>query len=606
VSKVFFNLTESNTNDTIQAVQADVAPKLAAHQDNILLDPALFARIEALQAASATLDAEQQRLVERWHKAFVRAGARLSDADKAAIRKLNEEQSTLVTRFQENLLKATNAGAVVVDDVARLAGLSDAQISAAAEAAKARALDGKWLLTLQNTTRQPVTAALSDRALRQAVWEASANRGMGGDADNGAIVIRLAALRAERAKLLGYPDWASYALDDQMAKTPDAVLAMLTELAPKVVANARAEAAEIQKLIDAEGGGYTVAPWDWDYYAEQVRAARYALDDAAIKPYFELERVLVDGVFFAMNRQYGISFRERKDLPVYHPDVRVFDVLDADGSQLGLFYADYYARDAKRGGAWMDTFVDQSGLMGTKPVVVNVLNIAKPAAGQPTLLSFDEVTTLFHEMGHAVHGLFSDVRYPLLSGTNVPRDFVEFPSQFQEDWALDPAVLANYAKHWQSGEPIPAELITKIIDARGFNQGFDTLEYVGASLLDLAWHQLPAGETVTDVQAFEDAVRAKYSIDFAPVPPRYRSTYFAHVFPGGYSAGYYAYLWSEVLAADAFAYMGSQGGLTRDNGARFRDAILSRGGTKEAMQLYVDWRGAEPGTEAFLARRGIR
>lgn len=605
VAKVFFNLTESNTNDTLQAVQAEFAPKLAAHQDDILLDPALYARVAAVHAERATLDPEARRLVERWHENFVRAGALLPPADQARIRQLNEEQSTLVTRFQENLLRATNEGAVVVDDPARLAGLSEAQLSAAAEAARSRGLEGKWLLALQNTTRQPITASLADRELRRQVWTASAQRGMGGPADNRAIVTRLAALRAERARLLGYADHAGYALADQMAKTPEAVLAMLTELVPKVVANARAEAADLQQLIDAEGGGFALAPWDWEYYAEKLRAARHALDDAAIKPYFELERVLVDGVFFAMERQYGIRFRERRDLPVYHPDVRVYEVLEADGSPLGLFYADYYARDAKRGGAWMDTFVDQSELLGTRPVVVNVLNVAKPAAGQPTLLSFDEVTTLFHEMGHAVHGLFSAVRYPLLSGTNVPRDFVEFPSQFQEDWALDPVVLANYARHWQSGEPIPAELIAKIRAARGFNQGFDTLEYLGAALLDLAWHQLKPGETVADVQAFEDAVRARHGIDLAPVLPRYRSTYFAHVFPGGYSAGYYAYLWSEVLAADAFAWMGTQGGLTRANGQRFREAILARGGTEEAMPMYVAWRGAEPGTEAFLARRGI-
>lgn len=609
VSRVFFSASGSNSNEEIRAIEADYAPKLAAHRDAIMLDPALFARVNAIhnQRDALGLDAESARLLARYQLMFVRAGANLDDAAKAQLTALNAEQSTLQTQFDNNVLKATRDAAVVVDAVEELSGLEPTTIEALAVAAKERGLDGKYLIEITNTTRQPILVALKDRALRERVWNASASRATSGEVDNRPIVARLAAVRAETATLLGYPNWAAYVLDDQMAKTPAAAEKLLTDLIPAVLAKAKAEAAAIQALIDAEKGGFEVAPWDWEHYAEQVRKARFDLDQGAVKPYFEFERVLKDGVFFTMERLYGITLTERSDLPVYHPDVRVFDVLDADGNQIGLFYADYYAREGKRGGAWMDSFVDQSGLMQTKPVVVNVMNIRKAPDGQPTLLSFDEVSTMFHEFGHALHGLFSTVRYPKLSGTNVPRDFVEFPSQFEEDWALNPTVLANYARHYQTGEPMPIDLVDKVIAARGFNQGFDTLEYIAAALLDLEWHRLSVERsTIDDVQAFELAALEKYGVDDAAVPPRYRTAYFSHVWSGGYSAGYYAYLWSEILAADAFAYMGTEGGLERANGDRFRDQILSRGGTREPMALYVDYRGQEPTVDALLLRRGLK
>ena len=605
VSKVFFNLTESTTNDTIQALQADVAPKLAAHQDDILLNGRLFARVEAVYAERETLDPESKRLVERYFVQFVRAGAKLDAAAQARVREINARQSTLVTQFQNNLLKAGKDDAVVVTDRAELAGISDADLASAAELAKSRGMDGKWVIGLTNTTRQPILSSLENRGLRQRVWESSANRGLKtGDTDSRAIVIELATLRAERAKLLGYDSWAAYVLADQMAKTPEAVSKLLVDMVPKVRQNAQSELAEIQKLIDAEKGGFKAQAWDWEFYAERVRQAKYQMDEAQIRPYFEFERVLKDGVFFTMKELYGITLTERLDLPVYAPDVRAFEVFDADGTSVGLFYADYFARESKRGGAWMDSFVDQTELLAQKPVVVNVLNINKAPSG-PTLLSFDDVTTMFHEFGHGVHGLFSKVKYPQLSGTNVPRDFVEFPSQFEEDWAQNPRVIANYAKHYETGEAIAPELLAKVLKSRGFNQGFDTMEYIAAALLDLEWHSLKAGVQPTSVEAFEAAALKKYGVDMPTIPPRYRSTIFAHVFSGGYSAGYYAYMWSEVLAADAFAYMGTQGGLTRENGDKFRAAILSKGATKDPMGLYVDYRGAEPTGAALLARRGL-
>jgi peptidyl-dipeptidase Dcp len=609
VSKAFFHLSGAHTNDAIQAIEAEYAPKLAAHRDEILLDSRLFARIDTLHGARDTLglDAESQRLLDRYHLMFVRAGARLDDAAKVRLKALNSEQAELQTRFQANVLKSTIDGAVVVSDRARLAGLDESAITGAADAARERGLDGQYLINLTNTTRQPVLASLEDRELRRQIWEASASRGLAGDSDNRAIVARLAAIRAELAGLLGYPNWAAYVLDDQMAKTPEAAGKLLADLLPAVVARTRAEAADIQALIDAGNGGFEVAAWDWEFYAEKVRRAKHDLDEAAIRPYFEFERVLKDGLFATMERQYGVRFVERNDLPVYHPDVRVFDVFEADGTPIGFFYADYFARPSKRGGAWMDAFVDQSHLLARKPVVVNVMSIPKAPAGQPTLLSYDDVKTMFHELGHGLHGLLSDARYPQLAGTSVPRDFVEFPSQYEEDWSLEPSVLAGYAKHHETGAPIPADLVAKIIDARGFNQGFDTLEYMAAALLDLDWHQLePNAPLVEDVEGFERASLARHGVDLAAVPPRYRTTFFSHVWPGGYSAGYYAYLWAEILAADAFAHAMANGGLTRENGERYRRAILARGGTDEPMALYVGFRGQEPTVDALLKRRGLR
>lgn len=607
-ANVFMNLAGTDTNETIQKIQAEVAPKFAAHQDAILLNPTLFARVKSIYDARdmLNLDPESKRLVELYYDNHVRAGALLDEATQAKVKALNEEQASLMTEFQQALMKQTQAAAVVIDDVAQLEGMDDAGIAAAAEAAKAKGLEGKWLVSITNTTRQPVLSQLKNREVRQRVFEASANRGLAeGDGDTRALVLRLATLRSERAALLGSPSWAAYALGNQMAGKPEAVQTMLADMVPPVMKNVASEAADIQSLIDQQGGGFKLEPWDWEFYAEQIRATRYDLDPNLVKPYFEFDRVLQDGLFFTMNKLYGISFKERKDIPVYHPDVRVFEVFESDGSTIGLFYADYFARDSKRGGAWMSSFVDQSDLLGNKPVVLNVMNIPKPAEGQPALMSFDEVTTMFHEMGHGLHGMLSKVRYPLLSGTNVPRDFVEFPSQFEEDWAKDPLVLANYAKHYKTGEPIPADLMAKVLKASSFNQGFDTLEYIKASLLDLEWHSIGTDAKPTDVAAFEAEAMAKHGVDITAVPPRYRSAYFAHAFPGGYSAGYYAYLWSEVLAADAFAYLATKGGLTGENGDDFRNGILSRGATVEPMQMYIDWRGQAPDPKALLKRRGL-
>ena len=607
VGKVFFNLTESTTNPTIQKVQAEVAPQLAAHQDAIWLDAALFARIEAVFAGRRQLPAgEAQRLVERYHLSFVRNGARLGGAAQMRLRTLNEELSTLTTQFQERLLADSNASAVVVDEAAQLLGLDAGAIAAAADAATAAGQPGKYLLTLQLPTSQGVLASLQDRATRQRVFEAASARcSRGNGHDTRALVLQIAARRAERAALLGFCDHATYTLADQMAGTPRAVETMLASMTPAIVRKVAGEAAELQAHLDATQPGTELAPWDWAFVAEQVRRERFSFDEAAVRQYFEFESVLQDGLFFMARELYGITLRERHDLPVYHPDVRVFDVCDAGGSQIGLFYGDWFARPSKRGGAWMDQFVDQSGLLGTRPVVVNVMNVGKAGAGQPTLLRFDEVTTLFHEFGHAVHGLFSDVHFPLLSGTAVPRDFVEFPSQFHEDFAFDPRVLARCAKHHATGEPLSPELVEAIRRARRFGQGFASFEYLAAARLDLAWHTLAPGAEVADVERFEEAALQQAGVAHGLVPPRYRSAYFAHVWSGGYAAGYYAYLWSEALAADAFAGVMANGGMNRGNGQRFRDTVLSRGFADEPMSLFAACRGRDLDTTALLERRGL-
>ena len=521
-SKVFFNLVACNTNDSLQATNTDIAPKLAAHSDAINLDPKLFARVKSLydQRGSLGLDSVSTRLIDRYYTRFVRAGALLNEADQKSLRALNKEESTLGTLFSENLLKQVNKATVLVEDKAQLDGMTEADIEAAATTAKDKGHEGKWLITLQNTTTQPVLAELKDRALRERIFNASINRGMLGDSsDQRSTVSRLAQLRAQRAKLLGFPNYAAYSLDDQMAKTPDAAVKLLTGMVPAAVKNVKAEAAKLQAVIDKEKGGFTLAPWDWDFYAEKVRKAEYDLDESQIKPYFELDRVLQDGVFFAAERMYGISFKERKDLPTYRPEVRVFEVFDADSSTIGLIYADYFARDNKQGGAWMDSFQDQSGLLDEKPIVTQNMNIQKPAEGQPALLSFDEVTTVFHEFGHALHGLLSKQQYPFFSGTNVPRDFVEFPSQFNENWASDPKVFAKYAKHYKTGEAMPKALVDKIKKSSKFNQGFATTEYLAAALMDLQWHMLPADAPVQDVPKFEKAALANYGLDLPMVLP---------------------------------------------------------------------------------------
>jgi len=608
VSAVFFNLTGANTSDPMEALERDLAPKLAAHRDAIKLDAKLFRRIDALHGRRDRLglDAESGRLLERYHTDFVRAGAKLSAADKEQLKAYNAELAALGTAYSQNLLKETLASSLVVDSREELAGLPENAVAGAAEAARARGLDGKYLLPLMNTTGQPPQAMLSNRALRQRLHEASVARGNhNGEFDNRAVVLRLAQLRAERARLLGYPSHAAYVLEDETARTTEAVNRLLARLAPPAVANARREAAAIQGVIDAEQGGFQVAAHDWDFYSEKVRRVRHDFDETQLRPYFELDSVLRNGVFFAASRLYGISFTERKDLPVYHPDVRVFEVFDADGQPLALFLADFYARGNKRGGAWMNAYVQQSGLFGTRPVVGNHLNIPKPPAGEPTLLSFDEVNTLFHEFGHALHGMFSAVRYPRFSGTNVPRDFVEYPSQVNEMWAVWPEVLRNYARHYQTGAAMPAALLDKVTAARKFNQGYATTEYLAAALLDQSWHQLAPEQVPGDALAFEAAALKQAGVDFPPVPPRYRSTYFSHIFAGGYSAGYYAYLWSEVLDADSVEWFKENGGLSRDNGDRFRRQVLSRGGSADAMTLFRTFRGREPKIETLLERRGL-
>ncbi|PJJ96151.1 dipeptidyl carboxypeptidase II [Lysobacteraceae bacterium NML03-0222] len=612
---VFFNLNGTDTNDARKKLQADYAPKFSAHSDAIRLNPKLFARIKALYESRSTLglDAESLRLVERYHDDFVRAGAALDEAQKVRMREINTRMAALGTQFSQNVLAEVNDSAIVVDSRAELAGLTEAQIEAAASAAKSRGLDGKYVITLLNTTGQPPLSQLENRALRERIHKASVNRGSRGNQwDNTAIVAEMTRLRAERAKLLGYPDFASFSLANQTAGNKEAVNRMLEQLAPAAVANARREGAELQALIDTEQKAkgepsFPLEAWDWDFYSEKLRKAKYDFDAAELKPYLEMKSVLENGVFFAANKFYGISFKERTDLPKYHPDTWVYDVIDRDGSQLAIFIFDPYARDSKRGGAWMNSYVQQSRLEGSKPVVANHQNITKPPAGEPTLLTWDEVTTMFHEFGHALHGMFSSVTYPYFSGTSVPRDFVEFPSQVNEMWADWPEILANYAKHHQTGAPMPAALLQKVEAASKFNEGFRTTEYLGAALLDQRWHQVPADKLpqAANVIGYEVQALKDVGLDYAVVPPRYRTTYFSHIM-GGYAAGYYAYIWSEVLDANTVKWIRDNGGLTRANGDRLRDRLLSQGGSKDAMALFRDFTGGkEPQIQPLLERRGL-
>ncbi|MCW9705485.1 M3 family metallopeptidase [Aliifodinibius sp. 1BSP15-2V2] len=608
-SSVFYNLTSSHTNDQIQEIQKEMAPKLAAHSDNILLNAELYDRVKSLYEKRDELDLNeaQMKLLKDTHRDFVRAGAQLTEKEQQRMREINERISSLTTEFQENLLALTKERSVLVDDANKLDGFSDDRIAAAKEAATERGYEDQYLLSISNTTRVPVLKELNNRDLRERLWKASAYRGIGkeGGIDNQPIILELVKLRAEQAKLLGYENYAAYKLDPQTAQTPENALDMLKDLVPPVIANSTEEQSAIKEMMEKDGIESEVQPWDWNYYAEKVRQDRYNIDQSKVRPYFELNRVLKDGVFYTMNKLFGITLEERNDLPVYHPDVRVFNVYDEDGSQIGLFYADFFERESKRGGAWMNSFVSQSHLLDHKPVIVNVLNIPKPAEGDPALISFDNVTTMFHEMGHAVHGLLSDVEYPSQGGTSVPRDFVEFPSTFEEDWAIQPGVLENYAVHYETREQIPQELLDKVIEASNFNQGFDTQEYLAATLLDMEWHLLGTEEIPEDVQNFEQQALAKYNLDMEAIHPRYKSPYFAHIFSGGYAANYYAYIWSEVLAADAFAYMQENGGLESENGDRFRKYILSQGGSDEAMELYQEYRGQEPEVKHLLKRRGL-
>lgn len=610
VNTIFSSLTGTNTNDTLQALQKTLSPQLAAHRDAINLNSALFARIDALYTARDTLglDAESKRLLWRYHRDFVRAGAKLSAAAKEKARKLNGELATLQTNFAQNTLKERSASSLYLDTREELAGLSNDEIATAAASAKKHGHDGKFEIPLENTTGQAPLTNLTNRATRQKLMEASLARSShGGDYDNRAVVSRLATLRAERAALLGFPTYADYSLVEQTAGSVDVVNKLLAQLAPPAVANARREAADMQAIIDAEHGGFRLAAWDWQLYAEKVRKARYDFDESQLKPYFELNHVILDGVFFAAGKLYGLTFKERHDLPVYEPTVRVFDVFEADGSPLAIFIGDYYARSNKNGGAWMNAYVTQNALLGRQPVIANHLNIPLPPAGQPTLLTADEVKTAFHEFGHALHGMFSQVKYPRFGGTAVPRDFVEFPSQVNEMWRFWPEVLKNYAKHYQTGAPIPAALVDKLRATEKFNQGYSTLELVEANLIDQAWHQLAAGTVpgADQVVTFEAGVLKRAGVDFPPVPPRYRSTYYSHSFAGGYSAGYYSYFWSEVLDADTVDWFKTHGGLTRANGDRFRSTLLSRGGSEEAMALFKNFTGGEPDITPLLKRRGL-
>ena len=608
VSAVFSALVGSYTNDTLQALDKELSPKRAAHGDAIRLNPKLFQRIETLYAKRTKLglDAESVYLIERYHKDFVRAGAKLSEADKQKLREYNGKLAALQTQFSQNVLKEVNASAFVVDTREELAGLPEKAIVAAAAEAKKRGLEGKYVIPVVNTTQQGPLSLLTNRGTREKLLSISTVRGArGGEFDNRDIVLQLAKLRAERAELLGYASHAAYSLEDQTAKTTEAVNKLLSDLSVPAVRNAKKEAAEIQEAIDADKGGFKVAAYDWNFYSDKVRAAKYAFDANQLKPYFELDRVLNDGAFFAANKLWGITFKQRKDLPVYDPDVRVYDVFEENGAHLAIFVLDPYARPNKRGGAWMSALVSQSTLLGNKPVITNNLNLAKPAPGEPTLLTWDEVRTTFHEFGHGTHGWFSKVKYPRFSGTSVPRDYVELPSQVYEMWMAWPEVLANYAKHYQTGEPMPKELLDKLRASQKFNEGYRTTEYLAAAVIDQRWHQLGSKAIPTDVKSFEEQALRDAGLDFAPVPPRYSSTYFSHAFSGGYSAGYYSYLWAERLDADAGEWFKENGGLLRKNGDRFRQMVLSKGGTMDAVQMYRAFRGRDPVIEPLLERRGL-
>ncbi len=611
---LLFSLLGADANPARLKLQADYATRLSAHRDAISLNPKLFARIESLyqRRASLSLGAQEQRLVERYYNNLIRAGAKLDDAGKSRMKAINAELAGLGARFNQNVLSEVNDSAVVVDQVEALAGLSEEQISAAAAAAKARGLEGKYVIALLNTTGQPALAQLENRALRERIYTTSIARGSRGNAfDNTALVSRVVTLRAERARLLGFATHAEFVLKDETAHTPQAVNAMLRQLAPAAVASARREGAELQAMVDKEQASkgqpsFQVAAWDWSFYSEKVRAAKYGFDESQLKPYFEMKNVLENGVFYAAGQLYGLRFKERHDLPVYHPDVQVYDVFNADGSQLAIFIADMYARPSKRGGAWMNAYVDQSGLLGQKPVVANHLNIPKPADGKPTLLTWDEVNTMFHEFGHALHGMFSNVRYPSMAGTRVPRDFVEYPSQVNEMWADWPSILANYAKHYKTGEPMPRALLDKVLAAKQFNQGFATTEYLSAAMLDQRWHQLPLEQVpaADGVMAFEAKALREEGFDYDAVPPRYRTPYFSHIM-GGYAAGYYAYVWSEVLDANTVQWFKANGGLKRELGDAFRAKLLSQGGSQDAITLFRSVVGHEPQIQPLLERRGL-
>ncbi|WP_430592746.1 M3 family metallopeptidase [Humidisolicoccus flavus] len=609
VATVFWNRSSADTTDEIDALEEVIAPKYAAHSDAITLNEALYERVRVLHARlddAAQWSPEQRYLVERTFQSMTVAGAGLDAEKTARLKELNQRIATLTTQFDQNLVKDTNDLAVVIDDVAELDGLSDGEIQAAKQAAADRGLENKFLVTLPLFSGHPWLASLTNRAVRKRILEASLSRASRGNAhDNSAIVLELTKIRAERASILGFESHAAAVTADETAKTPAAVRAMLDKLAPAAAANARAERDRLQEMVQAAGEDFELAAWDWDFYTEKLRTAQYDVDTAALRPYFEAERVLQDGVFRAATVVYGVTFKERTDLVAYHPDARVFEVTNADGSPVGLYVLDLYTRDSKRGGAWMNPLISQSHLLHTPVVVVNNLNVPKPPAGTPTLLTFDEVNTLFHEFGHALHGLFARVTYPEFSGTNVFRDFVEFPSQVNEMWMLWPGIVEHYAVHYETGEPIPADVIERLQASETFNQGHDTSEYLAAALLDQAWHSIKHGEAVTDVKEFERAALDAVGLLIPEVPTRYSTTYFAHIFAGGYDAGYYSYIWSEVLDADTVEWFKEHGGSKRENGDHFRATLLGVGGSKDPLEAYRDFRGRDAVIEPLLQRRGL-
>ncbi len=604
VSSVFFAMTSAHTNDDLQALDEQFSTELAGLANDIWLNDTLFARVEAVRQDREALDAESRRLTEETYQHFVLAGARLNADEKAELKSLNTEAATLTSQFNQRLLAANKAGGLVVDDVRQLDGLSAEEMAAAAHAAAEKGLKERWLIPLLNTTQQPALAALALRETRKKLFSAGWERTQKGDEnDTRELIRRLTALRARQAQLLGFDNYASWSIADQMAKTPEAALEFMRGIVPAARGRAALEQADIQKVIDDEQGGFTVQAWDWAFYAERVRSAKYALDESQIKPYFALNTVLEDGVFWTATQLFGIRFVERFDIPVYHPDVRVWEIFDHTGEGMALFYGDFFARDSKAGGAWMGNFVEQSYEFAARPVIYNVCNYQKPANGQTALISWDDVITLFHEFGHTLHGLFASQRYATLSGTNTPRDFVEFPSQINEHWASHPQVFAHFARHYQTGEPMPDALREKMLNATQFNKGYDMTELLSAALLDMNWHGIQ--EPVEDVEAFEAAALKKEGLDLPAVPPRYRSSYFAHIFGGGYAAGYYAYLWTQMLADDGYQWFVEQGGLTRENGQTFREAILSRGNSTDLAELYRNWRGHDPKIEPMLENRGL-
>ena len=602
---VFFNKSSSDTNDAMDKIEEEMAPKLAAHQDAINLNPALYARIKSLydNRESIGLNTEDAWLLERYYKDLIHAGAHLSESQRDRLKELNEELSKLETQFSKNVLADTNDLAVLVDTIEELDGLSENEIASAEAAAKDRGHEGKWLIGMVNFSGNPVLDSLTNRALRKKIMQESLVKGnRANENDNKPVILKVVKLRAERAKLFGKNTHAEHVIAVQTAERPDNVHAMLRKIAPAAVRNAQTEAQDLKKSAGTE-----IESWDWGFYTEQVRLEKYNIDTSKMRPYFELESVLANGIFFAANKLFGITFKERPDLVTYHPEARAFEVFNEDGSKLGLFIGDFYTRDSKRGGAWMNNLVDQNFLFNQLPVVVNNLNIPKPPAGKPTLLTFSETTTLFHEFGHALHGLLSQVKYPRVSGTSVQRDFVEFPSQVNEMWILWPEVVENYARHFETGEKLPQEWIDNLDAASTFNEGHATTSYLAAAILDLAWHSLDTQEAakVTDVEAFEAQAIKDYGLDFAPVPTRYRSTYFSHIFAGGYSAGYYGYIWSEVLDADTVDWFKENGGLQRKNGEHFRNTLLGRGGSIDSMQMFRNFRGRDSKIEPLLKRRGL-